>query len=105
MIDENDILVLTNDDGKVCRKCGQRLPTTRFWRSRTASDTLQPWCIDCQKEYKGMHYLAIKADNLSIRDSTIPDLIRSVQNGMSRRELKLLLKFTGKLQTIIEKQL
>lgn len=105
MIDEDNILVLTNDDSKVCGHCRRKLPVTHFWRCADSPDTLQSWCIDCQKEYKSLRALSIKADREFIKSSTVPELMKSVRTGMEKRELRELLSFTRKLQTTIEKRL
>lgn len=51
-LNEGEPLILTNEDDKVCKRCGRILSILRFYRKRKASDTYQDWCIECQRQYK-----------------------------------------------------
>lgn len=37
---------------KVCKKCGQELPISFFWKNAKSKDGLQNWCKNCQTEYE-----------------------------------------------------
>lgn len=36
---------------KVCKRCGQELPLSHFWKNRKSKDGLQNWCKACQTQY------------------------------------------------------
>ena len=45
---------------KVCKKCGQELPLSFFWKNKKSKDGLQNWCKTCQTEYEKQRKQAIK---------------------------------------------
>ena len=48
MMEDNEILILTNDEGRKCPCCGQSKPLTHYNRK---GDGYQPYCRECQHGY------------------------------------------------------
>lgn len=76
-----DDFMLTNDEGKTCRKCGKRLPLSHFYRKRKSADTYQDWCISCQRSYKVESRMKQAARRSSLMDMRFGDIVESM-SGM-----------------------
>ena len=83
----DDILILTNEEGKCCRQCGKYLPLSHFYKMTSSSDGYQNWCIKCQNAYKHSRRVYRLARKAKIENMTVKEILDSV-SGASRQELQ-----------------
>lgn len=74
---------------KKCSKCGRELPLSEFYLKRGASDGLQAWCKECQKE---------RVRNYHINKYCNPDLAQFTPRQLIE-ELRLR-GYTGEIQYV-----
>lgn len=81
-MEREEILILTNDEGKVCSRCGKRKPLTHFYRSRHSRDTYQSYCISCQQAYRWRRGIRKDITSNRILDNFKIDALFSILMGV-----------------------
>lgn len=105
MTQSNDnILVLTNDENKVCGRCKKTLPILRFYRKRKAVDIYQDWCIDCLRQYKAENRARKEVVKARIGHFTIDEVMASYQS-LDRSSLIVLRNVLASILKVIDKKL
>lgn len=76
---------------KRCPKCGRELPLSEFYLKRTAPDSLQTWCKECQKERVRTNYTNNYC-NPDLAKFTPRQLIEELKNRGYRGKLQYVQK-------------
>lgn len=97
-------LVLTNEEGKVCKKCGRELPILSFYRKRKSADTYQEWCIECQRQYKAENRARKEILRAHIGQMTFDEIVKNYQS-LDRASLFIIKKVLTAVLRVIEKKL
>lgn len=103
-LNEGEPLILTNEEYKVCKKCGRRLPILRFYRKRKTADTYQDWCIECQRQYKAENRAKKELLRTNIGQMTFDEIVRNYQS-LDRASLLIIKKVLTAVLRVIEKKL
>lgn len=98
------ILILTNDEGKVCKKCGRNLPIQHFYRKRKSADTYQDWCIECQRQYKAENRARKEILRANIGHMTFDEMVKNY-HSLDRSSLIIIKKTLTAVLRAIEKEL
>lgn len=99
---EQEVLVLTNEEGKVCRHCGQFLSIFHFYRKKSSPDGHQHWCMDCQRSYKKQRELFRAARRLRIADKSVKEILAQSET-MTKGELSDVRIIFANALSIVEK--
>lgn len=97
-------LVLTNEEGKVCKKCGRKLPILSFYRKRKSADTYQEWCTECQRQYKAENLARKEILRAHIGQMTFDEIVKNYQS-LDRASLFIIKKVLTAVLRVIEKKL
>lgn len=97
-------LILTNEEDKVCKKCGRRLPILRFYRKRKSRDTYQNWCIECQRKYKAERRAKKEVLRAHVGEMTFDEIVKNYQT-LDRASLIIIKKVLTAVLRVIEKKL
>ena len=103
-LNEGEPLILTNEDDKVCKKCGRRLSILRFYRKRKAADTHQDWCIECQRQYKAENQAKKEILRTNIGQMTFDEIVKNYRS-LDRASLIIIKKALIAVLKAIEKKL
>lgn len=68
LVDENGVLILTNEEEKKCSRCKQ-------WKESWHFSKNQSWCKSCQSEYKKQRALIRRANRLACGKESISGLV------------------------------
>ena len=103
-LNEGGPLILTNEDDKVCKKCGRRLSILRFYRKRKAADTYQDWCIECQRQYKAENRAKKEILRANIGQMTFDEIVKNYRS-LDRASLIIIKNVLAAVLRVIEKKL
>ena len=103
-LNEGELLILTNEDNKVCKKCGRRLSILRFYRKRKVADTYQDWCIECQRQYKAENRAKKEILRANIGQMTFDETVKN-SRSLDRASLIVIKNVLAAVLRVIEKKL
>lgn len=103
-LNEGEPLILTNEEDKVCKRCGRRLSILRFYRKRKAADTFQAWCIECQRQYKAENRAKKEILRADIGQMTFDEIVKNYRS-LDRASLIIIKKVLTSVLRVIEKKL
>ena len=101
---EGEPLILTNEEDKVCKRCGRRLSILRFYRKRKAADTYQDWCIECQRQYKAENRAKKEILRANVVQMTFDEIVKNYRS-LDRASLIIIKKVLKAVLSVIEKKL
>ena len=104
LLNEVEPLILTNEDDKVCKRCGRRLSILRFYRKRKATDTYQDWCIECQRQYKAENRAKKEILRANIGQMTFDEIVKNYRS-LDRASLIIIKNVLAAVLRVIEKKL
>lgn len=103
-LNEGEPLILTNEEDKVCKRCGRRLSILRFYRKRKAADTYQDWCIECQRQYKAENRAKKEVLRANVGQMTFDEIVKN-HRSLDRASLIVIKKVLTAVLRVIEKKL
>lgn len=103
-LNEGGFLILTNEEDKVCKKCGRGLSILHFYRKRKAADTYQDWCIECQRQYKAENRAKKEILRANIGQMTFDEIVKNYRS-LDRASLIIIKKALTAVLRVIEKKL
>lgn len=99
-----NVLILTNDEYRTCKKCGRRLPILKFYRKWKSTDSYQEWCIECQRQYKAENRAKKEILRTNIGQMTFDEIVKNYQS-LDRASLLIIKKVLTAVLRVIEKKL